>query len=323
MGRSLLVSATGDGWQNLATEEYLVDHTGPDDAVFFFYRNDNAVIIGRNQNPWAECCLSRMEAEGVQLVRRISGGGAVYHDGGNLNYSFIMGRRCYDLSRQMNLILESVRAVGIPCEYSGRNDILAGGKKFSGNAFCERGEARLHHGTLLVHSDLEKLERYLTPDPGKLASKGIRSVRSRVCNLSGFVPGIRTETLLQSLKDACRREYGACPEVPAESLRGEELTRYIARHASAAWTLGRTPKFDYEVSHRFPWGGVQLLLCMSGGMIESLQVYSDANDVLLAERIDSLLHGAAFRSGTMAAALRQAEDSRMDDLADYLLALDL
>ncbi len=323
MGMSLLVSATGDGWKNLAVEEYLLDHTGPDDATFYFYINENAVIIGRNQNPWAECCLSQMKEDQVQLVRRISGGGAVYHDGGNLNYSFIMGSRCYDLEKQMDLILKSVQSLGIPCEYSGRNDLLAGGKKFSGNAFCERGEAKLHHGTLLVSSNLERLERYLNPDPRKLASKGIKSVRSRVCNLNEFVPRLRTESMLQSLKDACRREYGVLRELRTENLCGEELTRYIARHASDAWRLGKTPQFDYEVSHRFPWGGVQLLLCMKGGMIESLQVYSDANDVLLAERIDSLLQGAAFRSGTMASALRKAKDERLDDLADYLLAQDL
>ena len=323
MGISLMVSPTGDGWQNLAVEEYLVDHTGPDDGMVYFYRNDNAVIIGRNQNPWAECCLSRMEADGVQLVRRISGGGAVYHDGGNLNFSFIMGCRRYDLARQMNLILESVQALGIPCECSGRNDILADGKKFSGNAFCERGEAKLHHGTLLIHSDLEKLERYLNPDIRKLASKGIKSVRSRVCNLNQFIPGIRTEALLQSLKDACRREYGSCAAVRREDLSAEALAPYIAKHASAEWRLGKTPRFDYEVSYRFPWGGVQLLLCMRGGVIQSLQVYSDANDVLLAERIDSLLQGVAFRSGTMASALREAKDPRLDDLADYLLTLKL
>ena len=154
----LYVSTSPDGWRNLGVDEYFLDHIGEDDMLLYFYVNRNAVIIGRGQNPWAECNLSAMERDGVQLVRRITGGGAVFHDEGNLNFSFIAGEKRYDLQRQLGMILDAVRALGIPCEFSGRNDLLADGRKFSGNAFCSRGCVRQHHGTLLIDADLTRLQ---------------------------------------------------------------------------------------------------------------------------------------------------------------------
>ena len=323
MGMSILVSLSGDGWRNLAVEDYLMDHLGPDDAVIYFFVNENAVIIGRNQNPWAECRLGQMEADGVQLVRRTSGGGAVYHDRGNLNYSFVMGSEHYDLHKQLELILTSVRAMGIPCEFSGRNDILADGRKFSGTAFCDRGKVKLHHGTLLVNADLEKLQRYLNVDASKLASKGIRSVRSRVCNLNEFNPDISVSIMLNELTNACKNAYDCCNRIGMDDIESEELERYVAKHSSDEWRLGKTPRFDYEAACRFPWGSVQLLLRLKGGIVESLDVYSDANDVLLAEQIGDRLQGTAFNSSALAHALRNTGDSRLDELAGYLMTLDL
>ena len=323
MGTSILVSSGGDGWRNLAVEDYLMDCLEPDDAVIYFFINQNAVIIGRNQNPWAECRLGQMEEDEVQLVRRISGGGAVYHDRGNLNFSFVMGSERYNFQKQTELILTAVRAMGIECEFSGRNDILADGRKFSGNAFCERGKVRLHHGTLLVNTDLEKLQRYLNVDIMKLTTKGIRSVRSRVCNLSEFRPDITAKTVLTHLKDICRNAYRDITELSTDDLRSEDLEPYIVKHSSAEWRFGKTPRFDYETAFRFPWGGVQLLLRLRGGIVESLDVFTDANDVFLAERISSCLQGAAFQSAALACTLRESADPRLDELADRIQALDL
>ena len=320
----LVIAGGGDGWRNLATEEYLMDHTGPEDATLYFFVNDRAVIIGRSQNPWAECNLAKMRDDGVQLVRRITGGGAVYHDRGNLNFSFIMGRERYDLKKQLGLILEAVRAMGVRCEFSGRNDLLAEGRKFSGNAFCERGHARLHHGTLLVDSDLDRLQSYLNVDPRKLAAKGTKSVRARVCNLSRFVPGLDVDAVRTRLAAAFCAAYGECAPVRAEDcVAADALAPYVARHASDAWRLGETPRFDCEIDHRFAWGGMQLLLRLKGGAIEGLDVYTDANDALLAERIRRRLAGAAFGSEPIARALREEGDAQMDELADYVAGLRL
>ena len=203
------VSPSRDGWQNLAMDEWFLDHLDPDDLILYFYVNQNAVIIGKNQNPWKECDLTAMERDGVQLVRRVTGGGAVYHDSGNLNFSFIAGEGRYDLEKQLGLILQAVRSFGIPCDFSGRNDLLADGRKFSGNAFCSRKGIRQHHGTLLLRSDLGRLQHYLHPDPRKLQAKGVESVRSRVCNLSDFTDAVTTEAMLAAIRQAFEQEYGA------------------------------------------------------------------------------------------------------------------
>ena len=199
MNNLLYMSPTGDGWKNLAADEWFLDHLPEDTVLLYFYINDNAVIIGKNQNPWRECDLTAMEQDGVQLVRRVSGGGAVYHDGGNLNFSFIASRTRYDEQKQFELILQAVRSLGIACEFSGRNDLLAEGRKFSGNAFCHRGPNCQHHGTLLVDADMGRLQRYLKPDPRKLRAKGVASVRSRVCNLKELCPGLTAEAVRRAV----------------------------------------------------------------------------------------------------------------------------
>ena len=321
MTATLYVSPGGDGWRNLAIEEYLMDRVGPDDAVVYFFINSQAVVIGRNQNPWAECRLAQMDADGVQLVRRITGGGAVYHDRGNLNFSFIMGKNRYDRKRQTEMILDAVRGMGISCEATGRNDLLADGRKFSGNAYCERGHARLHHGTLLVSADLERLQNYLNVDAGKLAAKGIRSVRSRVCNLSEFRPGIQVIDVLERVIAACRSGFDGCRELPAGEIGGADLERIVEKHASEEWRLGKTPRFDYAISARFPWGGVQLLLQLSGGAVEDLDAFTDADDPTLADEIRCRLRGARFGSATMARALREGGGAQIDELADYIVSM--
>ena len=314
----LYVSTSHDGWRNLAVDEYFLDHVKPDDAMLYFYINANAVIIGRSQNPWAECNLQKMDADQVQLVRRITGGGAVYHDCGNLNFSFIMGENRYDLNKQMNLILNAVRAMGIPCEFSGRNDLLADGKKFSGNAFCTRSAVRQHHGTLLLNADLSKLQNYLIVDPRKLQSKGTKSVRSRVCNLSQFVPEIDCAIMLEKLKNAYREIYGDYQELQTADLDEKAIAPYYQKQTSEAWRLGQTPRFDIEIENRFAWGNVQLLLSLRHCVIEGLKVYSDANDAELADKVSARLLGCAFGSVPMSAALR-GENEQLDELADFIL----
>lgn len=316
MANMLFVSTSGDGWRNLGMDEYFIDHLGPDDMLLYFYINQNAVIIGRGQNPWVECDLSAMEQDHVQLVRRITGGGAVYHDCGNLNFSFIAGENVYDLQRQLGLILSAVRALGIPCDFSGRNDLLADGRKFSGNAFCQRGHVRQHHGTLLISSELSRLQNYLTVDPRKLKAKGAKSVRSRVCNLNEFLPSLSCGSMLAALKQAFRNEYGDYAEIaaPDESL----IAPYIEKHASADWRLGKTPSFDLEIETRFPWGNIQLLLTLRGGRMDAIDVYTDAIDVSLAPEIQSRLLGVNFSSADMAAALRASEKEPLHQLAQFV-----
>lgn len=316
MANLLYVSLSQDGWQNLGTDEYFLDTLQPDDMLLHFYINRNAVIIGHAQNPWAECNLQAMERDGVQLVRRISGGGAVFHDAGNLNFSFIAGKKIYNVERQLNMMLRAVRALGIPCEFTGRNDLVADGRKFSGNAFCNRKGISQHHGTLLVRADLTRLQHYLNVDPRKLQAKGVKSVRSRVCNLCEFVPDLTVDALLDNLKIAYAQEYGDYTELSAPI---EAAADYIQKHASAEWRLGATPRFDTEIEQRFPWGHVQLLLTLRQGAIDHLDVYSDALDTEIAPEIRERLVGVAYGAKPMAQALMQSSKPQIREFADFIM----
>ena len=313
------VSPTRDGWQNLALDEWFLDHLGPEDLLIYFYINENAVIIGKNQNPWKECDLGAMERDNVQLVRRITGGGAVYHDCGNLNFSFIAGAGRYDVERQLNLILEAVRAFGIPCEFSGRNDLLADGKKFSGNAFCARGQLRQHHGTLLLRSDLGRLQNYLQVDPRKMKAKGVSSVRSRVCNLSEFTEDVTVETMLAAIRRAFAASYGPVTDFEVTPEQVAQVVPYYEKQVSWQWRLGKTPAFDLELDPRFPWGGVQMLLTLRDGKVEQAEVYSDAMDADLAEEVRARLTGCRFTSADLHAALLPSKKPQIHDVAAYLL----
>jgi len=313
------VSPTRDGWQNLAMDEWFLDHLEPDDLLLYFYVNQNAVIIGKNQNPWKECDLAAMERDQVQLVRRVTGGGAVYHDAGNLNFSFIVGEKRYDVERQLNLILQAVRSFGIPCEFSGRNDLLADGKKFSGNAFCARGQIRQHHGTLLLRSDLGRLQNYLQVDPRKMKAKGVSSVRSRVCNLSEFTDAVTAETMLAAIRSALESQYGPVTDYPMGPEQVAGILPYYEKQTSWQWRLGKTPSFDLELDPRFPWGGVQLLLTLRNGRVEQAEVYSDAMDPDLAEEVRSRLTGCRFGSRFLCDALAGSDKEQIRQVGQYLL----
>ncbi len=312
------ISHSHDGWQNLALDEWFLDHMQPDDMLLYFYINENAVIIGRNQNPWKECSLTAMDNDHVQLVRRITGGGAVYHDLGNLNFSFIAGDSRYDLDKQLRLILDAVSSFGIPCAFSGRNDLLADGKKFSGNAFCARNHIRQHHGTLLLHADLGKLQNYLQVDPMKIRSKGIESVRARVCNLSEFTPAVTTDAMLTAIREAYTNLYG-----PVENyiLTDEDLVgvqTYVEKQTSWEWKMGNTMPFDVELNHRFSWGGVQLLLSLQKSVVDRVQVYTDAIDTSLSEEITTRLLGCRLDSMALHDALIGSEKETIRDVAAFL-----
>lgn len=308
-------SETGDGLENLARDEYLLSAIQPGEIIMYLYVNTGAVIIGRNQNPYIECNLKRMEEDGVQLVRRVSGGGAVYHDSGNLNFSFIAGADIYDEKRQTRVIVNALESFGVKCEVSGRNDITADGRKFSGNAFCGRGEKRLHHGTLLINSDLGVFDRYLVPSRQKLEAKGVKSVRARVCNLSEFNPDITPESMAAALRTAFEAEYGRAEDY---SCFDEAAVRALReKHESFGWRMGETPHFDCEMERRFPWGMARLCFGVEGGAVKRVKLYTDSLDTGLSEMAESLLAGKSFERDALASAL-YGGGSALSDIAEMI-----
>lgn len=316
---TVFVSRSGDGHINLATDEYLLEQyrsgkmTG---ITLYFYVNSNAVIIGRNQNAWRECNIERMEADGVQLVRRHTGGGAVYHDGGNLNFSFISNEKLYDKDRQNLVIIRACKRLGINAEVNGRNDITVDGRKFSGCAYGISGIARAMHGTLLISSDMSKLANYLNPSKKKLAAKGITSVRSRVINLTEKAP-VTVEAMRELVIEEFEREYGSAERLIFDDAAQEAISRLTDRQRSWEWRFGQSPNFDYAIDDRFSFGEMQILMHLKNGCVDSVKVYTDALSADLSDEISRLLTGVRFSNESLSAALRIG-GSEACEIADYI-----
>lgn len=283
-------------------------------AILFLWQNAHTVVIGSGQNAWRECDTALLQKEGGTLARRSSGGGAVYHDLGNLNFSFIVPRAEYDVNRQLTVVMNAVRRCGLNAEKTGRNDLTVDGRKFSGNAFRLMKDAALHHGTLLISSDMEKVSRYLTPDPDKLKAKGVRSVASRVANLSSLGP-VTVEGMLEAMMAAFREEYGpADVSVPSED-DFPELTALLPKYRSWEWNYGSSPEGFMEISRRFPWGGVQIAAKVLQGRVQEIRVYTDSMDETLSDRLTQALSGCLWRADVLG---QQAEAAGETDVALWL-----
>ena len=285
-----------DPYRNLAMEELLCQECGEYEVILYLWQNQNTVVIGRNQNAWKECRVQLLEQEGGRLARRLSGGGAVFHDLGNLNFTFLAGKEIYSVERQMEVVRIALERLGIQAEKSGRNDILAAGRKISGNAFYKKKDRCCHHGTLMIQVDVEKLSRYLVPSREKLQSKGVDSVASRVLNLADLVPGLTAERLKEALRKAFEQVYGLQAE-PLEPgrLDASALQEKAEQYASPEWLYGKALDFQQSLSHRFPWGGVELQLRSQEGMIAEAAVYSDAINTEMIRQLPGVLAGVPYR----------------------------
>lgn len=232
----LVLSNTLDPYRNLAVESAMTD-CNENDCYFYLWVNEPTVVIGYNQNPFAECDLNALKADGIMLARRRTGGGAVYHDGGNLNFSFAMPNALYDTARQSDVIFKALKKLGLNAERNGRNDFTLDGRKFSGNAYYNGKRRSLHHGTLMVNVNCDGMMRYLTPHKLKLEKKGVASVRSRVINLCEVDDKITVNVLKTALYAAFCDEYGCDCNVCAPYFKDVETS--VERFSSYDFLYGK------------------------------------------------------------------------------------
>ncbi|WP_102373573.1 lipoate--protein ligase [Raoultibacter massiliensis] len=317
-----LISESTDPYRNIATEEALVDAALPGECILFLWQNENTIVIGRNQNPWKECRIAEFEADGGRIARRLSGGGAVFHDIGNLNFTFVARGEAYDVSRHMNVMCAAVQSFGLAARVSGRNDATVDGAKFSGNAFFRSNERKCHHGTLMIDVDTGKLARYLQPDSKKLAAKGVESVRSRVVNLASLNSRVTVETLSIALVEAFSEACGT-PAKPLDPARLDEcnIEQRRARFASHAWIFGHTAPFNHALGDRFAWGNLDIELSIKGGEIEHASIFSDALDAEFIARLSDSLEGCRYDKdgiGKCLEALEPETDEQQTMRADCL-----
>ncbi|MFQ7795538.1 MAG: lipoyl protein ligase domain-containing protein, partial [Evtepia gabavorous] len=247
----------------------------------------------------------------------------VYHDLGNLNFTFLTVRRDYDVARQTETILQAVRALGIPAEKNGRNDLTAAGGKFSGHAYYQTGEQCYHHGTLMVSVDLSPLAAYLQVSPLKLEAKGVKSVRARVVNLTQFRPELTVAQLRQALVEAFGRVYGL-PVHPlrTDQLDAQALARGRARFADPAWVYGDSRPLAVSREARFTWGLLRLDYSQAEGSITQAALWSDGLEADFLSQVPGALQGcprqpAAVRARLMA--LKGAERTLVEDILTLLM----
>lgn len=282
MNKNIIITSNSHNpWHNLALEEYLFDHIEDNTRILYLWQNDNTVVIGKSQNSWKECRVAALEEDGGYLARRTSGGGAVYHDLGNLCYTFIASSGLYNQEEQLGIILTSLSNLGIEAGFTGRNDIaLRDGRKFSGNAFRFVKDKGLMHGTLLVDTDFEKMSKYLSVSKAKIAAKGVDSVKSRTVNLNSVNQNITVEALCDELRKVYSDKYGYCNIINEYDIIGQdtrgELKDIETRHSSWSWRLGQTPVFDVSFEKRFCWGGVELHMNVRQGVIQNLSAFTDS-----------------------------------------------
>jgi len=298
-----------DPWRNLAIEEYLLNSIKENQCILYLWQNQNTVVIGKNQNPWRECQTKLLEEEGGKLARRISGGGAVFHDLGNLNFTFLVDRKFYDLERQLKVILTAVNSLGISAQFSGRNDLVVDGRKFSGNAFCFRTMGAFHHGTILVNADIKNLGRYLQVSKEKIRSKGVKSVQARVINLKEYNTSLSIPIMAQALIKSFGEIYGGNPAVVEgeDGMEAKILQELYEKNSSWQWRYGESPCFDIEIENRFSWGGVEIGLKLQNARIEKATVYSDAMDEEFISMIPDALNGCVFDACSMSDCLLKLE----------------
>ncbi|MFC6039360.1 lipoate--protein ligase [Paenisporosarcina macmurdoensis] len=300
---------------NLAIEEYALKTMDVDkDSFFLFYINEPAIIIGKNQNSIEEINTDFVDINGIHVVRRLSGGGAVYHDLGNLNFSFITkddGDSFRNFKKFTQPIVDALKEMGVDAELSGRNDILAEGRKISGNAqFTTKGRM-FSHGTLMFDTEIDAVVSALKVRKDKIESKGIKSIRSRVANITEFLEQKSTIeefrlTLLNSI-------FGGEENIKEMVLTEQDWTNIKElskqRYGNWDWNYGKSPAFNMAHSERFPTGGIDVRLQVKNGLIEDAHIYGDFFGVGDVADIENRLVGVSYEKAVISEALGDLEIS--------------
>ena len=329
MNLRILKSAVTNPWFNLATEDWIFQALDANSHTLFLWRNSETVVIGRSQNPWVECKIDKMEADDVFLARRQSGGGAMFHDLGNTNFTFLSPKDSYDQAANFAIIINALKKLGIDATLSGRNDIQVGDRKISGNAFKHAVDRSFHHGTILVNADMQKLGDYLNPHPLKLKAKGIKSVRARVANLVDFNEDINHDTLSEAIIEAFCEYYGET--APVEALdeaslaKQPTLNNYYQQMADWDWRFGKTPEFTHHIETRFDWGIIDCHLDVKQAVISEVVIFSDALNVELIDWLKDTLTGIKYNKDDIKTKLDELGKvhpdlaAQINDVSDWLI----
>lgn len=316
-----------DPYFNLAAEEYVMDHFDRD--CFMLWRNAPTIIVGRHQNTLAEINVEYVRDNNLPVVRRMSGGGAVFHDLGNLNFTFVTAIDAYrndvDFRRFTQPILDALQGLGVNARFEGRNDLTIDGRKFSGNAEYIRRGRILHHGTLLFSARMTDVAAALRPDPAKFADKAVKSVRSRVTNISEHLP--RPMSVLE-FRD-CLMDYvmSETPEAEAYTFNPADVAAIERlrdeKYSTWEWNYGHSPRYNFSKRARTPGGTVEAALEVDAGIIRAARFYGDFFTRRDPAHVETALVGAPHREDELRARLADAPvaETFVNVTADDLLGV--
>ncbi len=298
---------------NLAIEEWALKNLDPDETYLLFYINEPSIIIGKNQNTFEEINLDYVNDNNLHVVRRLSGGGAVYHDLGNLNFSFITkddGDSFHNFKKFTEPVVQALQKLGVNAQLSGRNDLQVGERKISGNAqFTTKGRM-FSHGTLMLNSEIENVVSALKVKDDKIKSKGIKSIRSRVANIAEFLsePLTMEEFKTMLLRYIFNTESDAVPEYTLTETEWEEIHALSKeRYQNWDWNYGKSPAFDIQRSKRFPIGSIDLRLNVKKGVIVECKIYGDFFGVADVSELEDKLVGKRYDADELRDALNDTE----------------
>ena len=308
----IFVTEHTDPYRNLALEEVLMNEVRQQEVILYLWQNDNTVVIGKNQNAWQECDVTRFLEEGGHVARRKSGGGAVYHDLGNQNYTLFMRDEDFDEDLLDETLRRTAQLLGIRAEMSGRNDLTVNGRKFSGCASYDNGTVTYRHGCVLISGNMENMRKYLTPAKKKLASKGVASVESRVINLSecaDVTPETWREAMIRAVGDVFR--VSDCQvfkdgEMPVDE---EWLSSLQRQYADETWIFGKLRSYEEMLELKTAKGMFTVRLSLEAGRIQDAEVFTDAMDPGIASVLERKLKGLVWRKDVVEQAVREVTEN--------------
>lgn len=319
-----LVNNCTDACRNMAFDEFALESLPLDEPVFFLWRNAPSVIIGLNQSAYAEVNLTYLQQKGIALARRVTGGGAVYHDLQNLNYTIVGKSRDLnaDYPDYLHLVVNALSKLGVPAELSGRNDIMVEGRKCSGYAKRVWKDRLMVHGTLMFDVDLEELMQALAVPGSKLDAKGIVSVRSRVANLKDYLPGYPD---VLALKDALHEILadgdGEVLLTPAQ--QAEIDTMAEEKFRSWDWIYGHSPEASFRRSRKFSCGTVEVSWSVEHGLLKDVHFGGDFMGNLPPGELAARIDGTRFEQADILEALQDTgnyfDGLSPEDLAELLI----
>ncbi|MBR1572378.1 MAG: lipoate--protein ligase [Lachnospiraceae bacterium] len=310
-------STSVNPYDNLALEEYLLDFCKVNKKpILYLWQNADTVVVGKNQNVYAECNMGYMKEKGIIPSRRMTGGGAVYHDLGNVNYTIITTRDSFDIGKNTEIIVLALEKCGVKAFKNGRNDICTSKGKISGNAYYSDDSVGLQHGTILWNVDTETMGHTLIVSQNKLSSKGVKSVQARVSDVVSENDNVQISDIKNAITESFLENFNIGQYDDHIDVDASFLKELRDKYSSEEWIGGKNRDYSYSRKNRFAWGEAEIILLLSGRIITEMDIYTDCIDLKFVELVKSRMR---FMVDSPAQAGSGCELNEKDDYYEWMV----